>query len=530
MPQVANRDHCRINYPRLLEGLKTVEKECLPLLPIELKDQYEELRQTQKILKNDLAFNAAARLVRLLHVRYTQFLEDLETGRQNGKINMDVSISSSFEHSPLMIPSKTLGKVYVFPNLVLDKVNISDLRNICWVVCFDSLKTFNEVRLNKQNSWQPFSRAWQKIKRYEEISLVRALVRYTNIKTQLNHSQIDALAASYIELTKPLELIYAEKPEDYIKMFCNGGVNTCMTTTSEKAKSWSEILKHKHHPMSLFAYHPDVKGVYCIKDTQIVARTLLYQTKPGIWQYGCLKTINSFYNTKFVKLLKDTGHTQLDQRFSKKVTIKVPGLYSAQCKEYLLPVPYMDNVSEYLCGQFNYEEKQFTLTFNCPKADINISTHSTGGFVKVTQLNKTRCPICNKLCKEIHTPWEGRETFCSSNCARDGGYVYATTAQGESQLRLSRTCYFDFFDSSHAFTNRNSCMRHGGMPVIHEVTLQNNKIVSIVTEPKELSIVGVRVRYQDRQYHILPNQYDVLVGNSLITSTGKLVCDEMGAV
>ncbi len=150
-------------------GLKTVEEECLPLLPIELKNQYKELRQTQEILKADLAFNAAARLVRLLHVRYTQFLEDLETAGHNGKINMNnVPISSTFEHSPLMIPSKTLGKVYVFPNLVLDKVNISDLRNICWVVCFDSLKTFNEVRLNKQNSWQPFSRAWQKIKRYEE--------------------------------------------------------------------------------------------------------------------------------------------------------------------------------------------------------------------------------------------------------------------------------------------------------------------------------------------------------------------------
>ncbi|KKK61460.1 hypothetical protein LCGC14_3014100, partial [marine sediment metagenome] len=77
---------------------------------------------------------------------------------------------------------------------------------------------------------------------------------------------------------------------------------------------------------------------------------------------------------------------------------------------------------------------------------------------------------------------------------------------------------------------RNSCIKHSGVSVIHEIILRNNKIVSVVTEPKELSIVGVRVRYQDRQYHILPNQYDVLVGNILITSTGKLVCDEMGAV
>lgn len=517
MQQIANRDHCRLNFTRLLTELELIEKDYLSLVSPELQKQYTELLQTQKMLKNDPVFNASARLVRFLHTRYLKFLEDLEVGKQNNRLSIDLQVDKIFAHSPIIIASKVPGKVYVFPNLILDTLNLSDLRNICWIICFNGLKTFNKTRCDRPNSWKPFSRAWRKIKRYEEISITRALTRYTNIKRYLRDDQINALADSYIELTRPLKLIYAEKPKDYVTMFSGNGVNTCMTLTPCKSKEWYEILKHGHHPMSLFAYHPDIKGVYCIKNKQVVARTCIYQTHPGAWQYGRLFTINSFYNSKFVNMLTSVGYTQLDNRFSKNIKIKIPGLYSECMKEHLLPVPYMDNVSSDIYGDFDFKTKEFILTFKCSAAIANISTGSTGGFIRASCINAGRCFSCNGICSSSrhHVSWDGQRMFCSKRCARESGYVYAYTSEGVEQLRLLDTCYPDYFKRDRIYTNKNSCKRDGGLVVIHNYTTKSGKISSIKTKPKEFSSGGYHVVYQGTLHTMRKELYNELYSKRL---------------
>ncbi len=521
---IINRDHCRINYSSLLNGLRDFDKNYLPLLPVDVKDQYEDLLQTQKRLKDDPIFNSCARMIRFLHIRYVKLLEDLETAQNSNKNSKNVIFNNIFANSPLMIPSKQPGKVYVFPNLVLDRVTTIDWRNVCWVVCFDILKTFNATRSKKPNSWQPFSRAWKKIKKYEEMSIIRALIRYTSIEKDLNHEQINNLADSYTELTKPLKLLYAESPKDFLIMLKSGGVRTCMTLSSEKETQWGDILKHGHHPMSLFAYHPGIKGIYCIKDKTVIARTCVYQISQNVWKYGRVFAINGNYSSKFIHMLEEEGYTKLTNRYSKRVTFKVPGIYSKKLNDYVLPMPYMDNVNPNIYGEFNNKNKQFTVIFSCSAEEANISVASTSGFVRASQLHNKKCSTCGVICKEVHVSWDGNISFCSPGCAKTVGYVYALASNGDSQLRIAVDCYYDCFCKTTVFTTKNSCVKNGGLPVIHEVQEKDHKIINVRFSPEAFSTSGLRISYKHSRYCLSLSLYERLLRENLITSTGSLVC------
>lgn len=502
----------RVNYPSLLNELKYIGKEYVPLLPKELRDQYKDLLQTQQTLKQDKAFNAAARLVRFLHIRYDKFIIDLSTASCNKQLN----VKKIFEHTPLIIPSKSAGKVYVFSNLILDSISLSELKNVCWVIFSDSLETFNTIKREKPNSWQPFYRAWQKIKRYEEISVARALIRYTNIEEELSHDKVIDLANAYIELIKPLELQYAEKPQDYINMFSDKGVDTCMTLHPSKREIWSELLKHDHHPMSLFAYHPKIQGVYCVKEGKVMARALLYNISSKVYKYGRIFSVTRFYNERFSLLLDEQGYKPLSNRFEQKITIKIPGLYSEHFKDWILPVPYMDNISRYMHGEFDNNKKQFSLTFSCKNSEANVSTGATGGFIKSQDLHYSICSVCGNTCNNRHVPWnEPSLAFCCSACCIIAGYVYAKIADGGMQLRQRCDCYIDFFSKDTYFSNQNSCRKNGGITVIHDVIVGDNKeITEIRTEPKEVSAFSHVVTYRECRYAISNDLWKLLkVGN-----------------
>lgn len=522
------KDYSRIDYSKLSNNLKAFEKDYLPLISPELKDQYEDLLQTQNRLKNDLVFMSAARMIRLLQVNYLKLLDDLKCAGENAKPKIQFSFTDVFSHSAIMIPSKKVGQVYVFPYLIIDKIDKSDLKNICWLICFNTLKTFNSIRAKKPNSWAPFFRAWRKIKKYEEMSIVRALRRYTNIETKLSHEQIDSLANSYIDLIKPFDLIYAEKAADYLKMFKSGGVNTCMTLSGDKRDTWKELVKHEHHPMSLFAYHPYIKGVYCIKDNMVVARTLLYQNNNKLWVYGRIFSINGFYNTKFTAILQKVGYTPLTRSFKRKVEFKVPGLWSGYFKSYLLPVPYMDDVFAYVKGQFDQKEKQFSITFLSTGEKTNINVKSTGGFIRDSQLIVSLCTRCGNNSTDGPVSHDGRFRFCSTSCARYSGYIYALAHTGERQLLLSAVCFTDYFNRDNVFTNKNSCQENGGVPVVEKFTVKDNKIIAVNLLYDALSVEGFRVTYCGKTLCINEAIHEYLVSKHLLNSNWQLVSTSPG--
>lgn len=520
-----DRSHAKINYSGIAKELQTIEKEYLPLLPSKMLKQYKELQATQQVLKEDAVFMAAARMVRLLHVQYLKLVNDLKTNSTTSKF----SVEKIFAGTPLMIPSKTIGKVYVFPNLIVDIMDKVSLRNVCWALCFDSLETFMRIRNTKPNSWKPFFRAWRKIKEHKEISLVRALSRYTHINSVLTCSEISGLEAAYLESIKPLELIYATEPKDYVTMFKSGGVGSCMTTSEGKAEAWEDILKQAHHPMSLFSYHPYVRGVYCVKNKQIAARTLLYEVSHNKWEYGRIFAINSIYLDRFEEILKSAGYPTLKRTFSRKVTFNVPGI--AIKGDYLLPVPYMDNVENSIHAQFDSKPKQFVVSFKCNPRDTNIPSCSTGGYIKASSLSTERCDACRAIGKLNHASWDGKHKFCCASCARSMNYDYAITASGEPQLRIIGDCYRDFFNPTLLYTNRNSCKKTGGLPVIHNFTARKGKLTAIQTEPAEFSTHGIHVTCSGDMYCIDKPIWDSLKKGQLINKrNNELVCSSKGVV
>jgi len=317
-----NRDHCRINYSKFDASLKEIYKKYLPLLPKQFISQYEDLLNLQNKLKKDRVFNAAARMVRLFGKQHIQFITDLRD------ISKEIIPDVAFNKSPIIIPSPNTGKVIVFPNLILDTIVSEELSNCCWMVCFDVLETFNTTRSKKPKSWSPFNRGWNKIKNYEELTVIRALVRYTNIEQSLTPSQTQNLAASYVDRLKPLKLVYADSPKDYLTMFRISGPRSCMTLTSDKKSSWDILIANNHHPMSLFAYHPHIKGVYCVRERKVVARTLLYEVKKDSWEYGRVFSINGYYMNKFTEALKKKNYKSQMNSFSRHVVFTVPGIYS----------------------------------------------------------------------------------------------------------------------------------------------------------------------------------------------------------
>lgn len=520
-----NRDHCRMDYSKLMRELKTIEKDYLPMLPSKLAKQYTELQETQQKFKDDAVFNAAARMVRLLHDKHLNLIKALKAENSENKF----PVEKIFKSTPLMISSKVAGKVYVFPNLIVDTVDRISLRNTCWVICFDTLESLNKIRISRPTSWKPFFRAWRKIKKYEEISIMRALTRYTNICKVLTHTQIQAVEEAYLESIAPLKLIYADKPEDYLTMF-EGGVSSCMTTTKDKEVSWRALIKHKHHPMSLFAYHPYIKGVYAIKDKKVVARTLLYQASSGAWQYGRIFAINKIYMNRFENVLLEVGHTILNQSFSRKIEIVVPGIYSKSNDDYLLPVPYMDNIKHSVHVEFDREKKEFSVSFGYTDKTRNISCGSTGGYIKAVGLEIIKCSECGQKCNEKHHSWDGQRTFCSLGCTSAAGYVYARTSHGDMQLRRSSLCYVDYLDSSQVFTGINSCKRNNGKRVIHSVSIDCNKITAIQTHPEEFSTCGLFVVCNGETYAISNYHYTYLEKEDVITSDYRLICGKKGAI
>lgn len=522
------KDYSRINYVKLSNNLKSFEKEYLPLMSVELKDQYKELLKTQENLKSDLVFMSAARMVRFLQTGYLKFLDDLKCAGENNKPKIQFSLLDVFSHFPIMIPSVNVGYVYVFPNLIVDKIDKSNLENTCWLICFNTLETFNITRTKKSNSWAPFFRAWRKIKKYEEISIVRALRRYTNIEAKLDHEKIDSLVSSYIDLIKPLKLLYAEKAADYMGMFKEGGASSCMTIHGDKRTVWAELLKHNHHPMSLFAYHPYIKGVYCVKNNMVVARTLLYQNNKGVWEYGRIFSINGFYTTKFKDILQKVNYIPLSRSFRREIEFKVPGLWSDYLKSYLLPVPYIDDVFAYVNGKFDQKKKQFSITFLSAEGKTNINVRSTGGFIRDSQLTIALCVHCGDDSRDGPVSHDGLMRFCSTSCARSSGYVYALTHRGENQLRPIISCFRDYFNTDHMFTNINSCRENGGVAIIETFTVAYNKIVAVNLVRDELSVEGTRVEYCGKTLCINEDMYRDLVNKRLVNSSYQLVCTSPG--
>jgi len=525
-----NRAEARLDFKDLRKDVRIIEKEYLHLLPDDLKEEYKDLIIQQAKFKDDKVFNAAARMVRLFSTEYLKFLAKIKVAKGTSNLIECSSIESIFEGYPLIISSKIPGYVYVFPYLIIDEFKKQDLENLSYLLCFNVLDTFVKTAKAKPRNWHPFVRAWTKIKKYEHMSVERALTKYSKLG-KLGQRNIQAISSAYEENEKPLVLEYADdKPEDYLKMF-KRGVQTCMTLDSAHSDCWDSILYHKHHPASIFAYNPYIKGVYATNSNKVIARTYLFMSSKGQWKYGRVYASNGKTKERMITSLQSAGYSQQVTSFSRKVTVKIHGLWSAVENDYLLPIPYTDNMNMGLIVKFNETDKIFTVSFGASNSKANIFMNLTCGFIKGKSCISLICSKCkNEVSKDRissgRTLSESHVFYCGANCWIEDGFVLANVMDGSKQLKSKDLCYEDFKIPGKFYSNIPAIIEYGGKQYIHDVIIKHGRLCSLVTKPNQYTTSrGMFIKWDAKTFAISTDNYHKLapyiIGSYTIETKGR---------
>lgn len=385
--------------------------------------------------KDNNAFYAAARLVRFFSAQYVNFKRLMELSYIDSKLSF--SLNDALVGCPLIIPTPDDPTcLRVFQNIPLDVVEDDAVSSVCWVFYFNVLETFWQNYKKDQESvrkqgWSPFSRGWRRIRTYEDIPTARVLARYTNLekKGMVTSAQLRDIAAGIDEQRKPMDIIIAEKPEDYIDMYLSGP-SSCM---SYGKGDWRWLTdEHKHHPCSFFAYHPYVKGVYALYKGVVCARTMIYQKPDGVWYYGRLYNSNPKFGEKFEQTLKEKGyrwlgsHTDGNNKFRRDATFEIPGLKHGV--EHAMPIPYCDNFGPGIKVTWDGIKKVFTVVCSADDMKYNIGYQSQSGFFYAGSLGGRRCSSCaavENLNNRHHIETPDGQNFCTAAHAQAHGFVWA---------------------------------------------------------------------------------------------------------
>ncbi len=506
LPQVDHKQ-ARIKYKHLKKDLKTIEKEYLGLLPANLKAEYDELLERQDVLKANEGFLAAARMVRLFAPQYLKLTKKFRDAISESYRATGSTYSPKqewFYNSPMVVAHREPGKVIVFPYLILNRTNRQDLENLCYLLCFDTLGTFLDVQKSKPRNWEPFSRAWQKIKKQEVMTVERYFQKYTSMSEDIPSSMINRFASTYAELDKPLKLIWVEDKEDWLKMF-GVGTQSCMTLTDEKAEQWKELVAKGYHPASLFAPHPYVKGMYAAKSGGVIGRCYMYQQSDGDWYYGRVYAPNGRARDIFINSLQASGYKAMSGSLSRKVSYQIKGIKSTRHDDWMLPVPYTEGAGKHINVTFNMKTKMWRIEFKCSSNDSNLNMNSTQGYILAKNYTSIPCSQCGSGITEgryLSPPTNSSLYYCSTRCAIDDGWVQASQKDGGRRLVLKEDTYQDYFTrpgntsvtrksgwSAPYYTTRAAIKAYGAKRVCHDIIYRAGRLRNVCLSPEEYSRV-----------------------------------------
>ncbi len=532
-------DHkqARIKYAHLKKDLQTIEKEYLGLLPANLKAEYDELLERQHVLKANQGFLAAARMVRLFTPAYLKLRKNFEAAisesyRVDGPYRPKAPTAFWFNDAPLVVPHKESGKVIVFPYLILNRTTRQDLENLCYLLCFDTLGTFLDVMHSKPRNWQPFSRAWQKIRKQEIMTVERYFIKYTGmLKDGVHPAMIQRFAATFIELDKPLELNWVDQPADWLKMF-GVGTQSCMTLTDEKAEQWKDLVAKGYHPASLFAAHPYVAGIYVAKAGRVIGRCYMYMKSDKEWYYGRVYASDGRSRDTLINSLQQAGYKAISGSFNRKVTYQIKGIKNRKHSDWMLPVPYTEGIDNHVHVHFNQKDKMWTVEFGCQSSSANLQMSSTQGYILAKNYSSIPCQTCSKDIKKgqyLSPPGDITLYYCSVSCAEKMGWVQATQKDGVTRLVRREYAYQDWFISSapaspepllgrwypEYYTTRAAIKAHGATRVCHDIEWRAGRLRNVELSPEEYSRIKspytAYITWRNNNYVIERTKYDKLL-------------------
>jgi hypothetical protein len=224
---------------------------------------------------------------------------------------------------------------------------------------------------------------------------------------RLSTQDIKAWADHWAGISKPVELQFANTPDEVEHVYTNGP-DSCMS-----GDDWSG-----EHPARIWGYCKHTRVAYITNDSEeIIGRCLVREDcDPKVYI-----RIYPEDNHRMKAALERAGYVR--DRCGLR-DLRVPAIPHRR-RGFLMP--YVDGIE-----LASYDGGKYITLDDCGSLDV----HSTSGYCEDRE--EERCPRCSTPCSEdeLHFSDYHEEHFCDS-CSDD--FVYARTANGEDSIRLDET-------------------------------------------------------------------------------------------
>lgn len=344
---------------------------------------------------------------------------------------------------------------------------------------------------NRRKQWVPARRGVQRWRKFQKMSLTRALSRFSNIDG-LPSDVISRVALILEDARKPDTVKYAETVAEFWEMYQSNGPSSCMVTSSSHAERWRNMGNSlRVSPPSFYAYYPYTKGAYMMRNGSVVARCLLFRRPDSDdWHAGRIYTVG-LYGDRFIDALRRDGVRVQDADFwdgfssdwgdfREYAKFDIPAVeYDG---EYFLPVPYQDHIRGPMFAKFIHDKETNTRHFSVivdpyddddddddgshsvPKGYVQVDVQTTRGFMPSSEFTYVSCASCGTRVRGTDYTTVDGTRFCSESCMRRSGYVVAIDSSGNYRGVPRTECYEDPLSGS-MYTNIAAAVANGLVPI-----------------------------------------------------------------
>lgn len=438
---------------------------------IDLDDQYAKFAMAKLYKYADNAIVVeACRIIQSYKTEFSRTLQIMQEASSNEFATIQKLITEGKVIPFMILCPDNPEAIRVYPNILLNDFSV-EVSSVSSLFCNKILKTFiadlesDLLDDKKKQKWETKERYTSRLNQFVDVKTVAALTRYIYTSNEIKESAILKYGSAIEVSRKPLKLVFAETPKDFVTMYATGP-QSCMTNIPTGGSERWAFFKDELTPPSFFAYCPVTKGVYAEKGGTVIARTILYNTaKASIdpvtmksvvtketWQYGRVYCDNSEYRTKFIAALDELNIKSLTNTFKAPTSIswKIPGFKLDGSSIYTMPWPYFDNMSStYFRITFDKATNEFTVYTD---GASGFAVHARSGHLRSTDYFTINCTNCSRTIKpgSVLEVVDRDDCFCSDNCAMEQGYIMLIDGTGRNVYQLHREDMIDLVESDFA--------------------------------------------------------------------------------
>lgn len=396
---------------------------------------------------------------------------------------------------PLIVGTPNVPNSFrVYPNIILDAgTNAASLANVNIIDVASAFSTFVSL-YEKDKDSAFFDKKWgnpkDKFEAYQDQGIATVLTSI--LKDHYKDHQIRDMAQKIENARKPLQLLYAETPEDFTTMY-GSGPSSCMSQTGGSHTNWKSLTEAGLCPASFYSYFPYTKGAYIMVNGKVGARCILWRDpkKENVWYAGRIYSSNGELSRKFSDCLTNAGIGMLYENIKVPdgVVVNVPGVpwKGNTGGQYIMPFPYFDNLDYYGKGftaTFNQETKMFTLTYHKVPERGAVPINGRGGFLASNDYIQRTCEACGS--NKVDMGWgewvstDDGHLYCGRFCANNKGYIQVGMGNGQSAWQKDDPTLIKAEDG-HRFTTYKAAYDMGYLLRVPEKGIMTEEYGDIVT-------------------------------------------------